>query len=78
LEDRPEVLSALGTQLIGEPLNRSRPAAGDLLGAHVVHAREGVVGHAPAKRQGKQLPLPWIQALEGASDLFRLDHATVT
>jgi hypothetical protein len=45
---------------------------------HVVHAREGLVGHAPAQREGKQLPLPWIQTLESVGELFGLDHATVT
>ena len=74
LQHRAEVLAALGTQLVGEPLDRARAAPSNLLRVHVVHAREGVVGHAPAQREGKQLPLPWIQTLESVGELFGLDH----
>ena len=77
LQHRAEILAALRSQLVGEPLDRRGAPARDLLRDDVVHAREGLIGHASAKRQGKQLPLPRIQALEGAGELFRRDHATI-
>src|SRR3954470_16543624 len=77
LEDGAQVLAALRAQLVGEPLDRGRAAAGDLLRDDVIYAREGLVGHASPERQGKQLPLPRIQALEGTGELFRRDHGTV-
>ena len=61
------------TPLKSEPLLRLLIC--DLVGEDVT--RESLVGHASAERQGKQLPLPRIEALERAGELFGRDHATV-
>ena len=75
LEHRSEVLAALRAQLVREPLYGGGAPPRDLLWHHVIHARERLVGHTSAEREGEQLPLPRVKTPEGADELFRWDHA---
>ena len=74
LQYRAEVLPALDAELVGEPVDRSRPPPRDLGPVDVVHASEVVVGHAPPQREREQLSIPRVQAVEGGGELFGTDH----
>ena len=45
-----------------------------LVGLEAVDVREGVVGHAPAKREVEYLALARVKPLEGGHELLPVDH----
>ena len=60
-----EVLAALHAERGGQPLDRPGALAGDLRRVDAEHARQILVGHAPAQREIEHLAVPGIEAGEG-------------
>jgi hypothetical protein len=78
LEHGAQVLAALQLHLVGEPLDRARPAARHLRRRALVQAAQRLVRNPPAQRQRQQLAVARGDAIEGFGELLGADHGRLS